>query len=61
MKAILLVLCLSACATPYKHWLSEEEDRALREKCEDRACVLVPADLWETIKKALRAALGVAI
>jgi hypothetical protein len=61
MKTLLLAAVLTlqpGCATPYQHWLTDEEDARLREQCEARACVMVPGDLWERIKAALQAALG---
>lgn len=59
-----IVGLIVSCAQPvpaYTHWLTAEEDKALRDRCEATGCVSVPMPLWEQIKAALKAALGVEI
>ena len=45
---------VAGCATPYKHWLTDEEDADLRAKCEFAQCVMVPGEIWLKIMQALR-------
>lgn len=59
LKAAMLALLLSACATPPDdRYLTKEEDTALREKCEATGCVVVPTPLFEQIVRALKGVRG---
>lgn len=54
MKAIILVaLILAGCAAPEERFLTKEEDQALREKCAETNCVIVPVPVWQEILKLL--------
>lgn len=58
MKTLLLVMVLLAgCATPpapSSRYLTEQQDRELREACEQPGgCMIIPYPLWEEIKRLL--------
>ena len=62
MRAALFVLLLAACATPYQHWLTDDEDASLRASCEPvGGCVAVPERLWEKIKDLIMRMSGTTI
>lgn len=48
MKALLLLLLLSGCATRY---FTEEEDSKAREVCEATGCVIVPVPVMRELLK----------
>ena len=49
MKALLLVLLLSGCAT--QRYLSEEEDQQMREACDKTGCVTMPVPVFQELLK----------
>ena len=53
MKTLILLLCLSGCATD--RYLTEQEDAALRTQCEPTGCAAVPIPLWQKIQQLLNA------
>jgi hypothetical protein len=54
MKALVLVLLLSACASP--RYLTEEQDAQMRAVCESdpNGCIAMPASVWLQIERALK-------
>ena len=50
MKALLLLLLLSGCATRY---LSEEEDQKFRETCEGQKCYVFTEDALKELLKRM--------
>lgn len=55
MKALIILLLLSGCATRY---LTPEQDAEFRANCEATGCVVVPVPLMEQLLERLK---GVAI
>ena len=49
-----LGIVLGGCATPYQHWLTDEEDAELRAQCEHAQCVMVPGEIWMRVLQVLR-------
>lgn len=43
---IALVLLVAGCTTP-ERWLTQEEDAALKEKCGEGQCVILPTPLFQ--------------
>jgi len=60
---IVLTLGVAGCASPYQHWLTDEEDARLRKNCEPIPghCVMVPTPLWMQIQQLISAMKGTAI
>lgn len=53
LSAIALVLGIAGCAE--ERWLTKEEDAEMRAYCEPQGgCALVPAPIWEQIKRVLK-------
>lgn len=56
IMVLFLFACMASlvgCTTP-ERWLTQEEDAALKEKCGEGQCVILPVDLYQQMIEALK-------